>query len=140
MKHAQSFVVKMPIAFPSVVCEIILSQYLGILVSTNVASKRESPLSLHNKLFKGTHVPYIVMTSKNEIANSTSKNGVLAEMKEVSKALEETIKINTERKTSVEKLILALSTKTGELDEDEGVAEENDGAANNKDEEVVGNT
>jgi len=101
MKHARSFAVKMPITFPSVICEIILTQYPSILVSTDVACKRESPLSLHYKLFKGTHVPDIVMTSRNEIANSTSKNGVLAEMKEMSKALDE-------RKISGDKMIMAL--------------------------------
>jgi len=47
MKHAQSFVVKIQIVFPSLICGVILSQHPGILVSTDVASKRESPLSLH---------------------------------------------------------------------------------------------
>jgi len=57
MKHAQSFVVKMPIAFPSIIYGVILSQYPGILVSGDVASNRESPISLHYKLFAATHVP-----------------------------------------------------------------------------------
>ena len=136
MKHAHSFDVKMNIAFSSLLCQIILSQYPCILVSTDVASKRESPLSLHYKLYKGTHVPDIDMTSRNEISNPTSKNGFLAEMKEMSKALEETIRINTKWKISVDKMIMALSAKNGELDEDEGMAEENDSAASNNDEDV----
>ena len=140
MKHANTFAVKMPIAFPSLICGIILNQHLGILVSTDVASKKESPLSLHYKLFKGTHVPDIVVASRNETANSTSKNEVLDEMKEISKALEETIRISTERKISVDKMILALEAKNGELDEDEGVTYENDGVASNKDEDVNKNT
>jgi hypothetical protein len=47
MKHAQSFVVKRPSTFPSLICGVILSQHLGILVSIDVTSKRESPMSLH---------------------------------------------------------------------------------------------
>jgi hypothetical protein len=39
-----------PIAFPSIICGVILNQHPDILVSTDVVSKRESPLSLHPKL------------------------------------------------------------------------------------------
>jgi hypothetical protein len=53
MKHAQSYAVKMPIVFISLICGIILSQDPSILVSADVMSKRESPLSLHYKLLQG---------------------------------------------------------------------------------------
>jgi len=63
MKHANSFPVKMPIAFPSLICGVILSQHPGIFSNSDVASKRESSLTLHYKMFVGTHVPNIVVPS-----------------------------------------------------------------------------
>ncbi len=53
----------------------------------------------------------------------------------MSKTLEETIRTSTERKISVDKMILTLSTEDGELEK--GVAEENGAAASNNDEEVA---
>jgi len=137
MKHANTFAVKMLIAFPSLICGIILNQHPRILVSDDVASKRESPLSLHYKPFTWKHVPDIVMTSGKEIASTTSKEGIVEELKAISKILEETIRISTKKKIIVDKMILVLSAKYSELDEDEGVAEENGGAASNNDEEVA---
>ncbi|XP_058747177.1 uncharacterized protein LOC131620187 [Vicia villosa] len=78
MKHAGSYSVKGPIAFPSLICDIILNQHPGILVETDSICKRESALSLHYKLFQGTHVPDIVMTS-----GETSKSGSSASKAEV---------------------------------------------------------
>jgi len=98
VKHAHSFAIKMHVAFPSLLCEIILSQYPGILVSTDVASKRESPLSLHYKLFTGKHVPDIVMTSGKETDSATTKEVIIKELKAMFRTLEETIRISTERK------------------------------------------
>jgi hypothetical protein len=125
----------MPIAFPSFICGIILSQYPSILVSTNVTSKRESPFSMYFKLFAGTHVSDIVVTSGKEAASSTSKEGIIGELKFVSMSLEETIKSSTERKTSVDKLIMALTNQKEDVD----LAEVNEDAAGNEDEDVVGN-
>ncbi|XP_050888880.1 uncharacterized protein LOC127094052 [Lathyrus oleraceus] len=53
LKHASTFDVKMPISFPSLICGIILSQHPGILISSDAVSKRESPISLHYRLFQG---------------------------------------------------------------------------------------
>lgn len=74
LKHASVFAVKMHIAFPSLICGIVLSQNPGILISFDTTSKRKSLLSLHYRLFVGTHVSNIVMTSGKETASSTSKN------------------------------------------------------------------
>ncbi|XP_050896710.1 uncharacterized protein LOC127103500 [Lathyrus oleraceus] len=63
MKQTLSTAVKMPICFPSLIYGIILNQHPGILLPIDSVKKKESPLSLHYKLFAGTHVPYIVMTS-----------------------------------------------------------------------------
>lgn len=74
LKHASTFVVKMPIVFPSLICTIILSHHHGILINYDAPSKRESLLSLYYRLFVGTYVPNIVMTSGKETASSTSKD------------------------------------------------------------------
>ncbi|XP_050890227.1 uncharacterized protein LOC127095599 [Lathyrus oleraceus] len=79
-------IVNIPIASPSLICGIILSQNLSILNSVDAARKRESPLSLY----------------------STSKAGLIAELKDTCKALDDTIKICTERKIRLERLIKYL--------------------------------
>lgn len=135
MKHAQSFVVKMPIASPSLICANVLNQHPGILVSTDVASKRESPISFHYKLFKGIHVLYIVKTSNNEVRRSTSKDGILAELKDMSMTLEETIKASTRRKKNVDKMILALLAQNEELNEENASLKEHEEVARDTEDE-----
>ncbi|MCI23993.1 envelope-like protein, partial [Trifolium medium] len=63
VKHAKSLAVKMSIAFPSLLCSIILDQHPSIRTVSDVPKKRESPLTLHYKLFGEHHVPDIVGTS-----------------------------------------------------------------------------
>ncbi|XP_058774874.1 uncharacterized protein LOC131649141 [Vicia villosa] len=87
MKHAGSFSVKGPIAFLSLLSGIILDQYPNILNEHDVVCKRESPLAFHYKLFKGKHVPDIVMTSAE-----TSKSGASVSKAEVITILKETCK------------------------------------------------
>jgi hypothetical protein len=101
-----------------------------------VVSKRESPLSLHYKMFAGTHVPDIVVTSGKETFSSTSMVWIILELKVMSKTFEGTFRTSTERKIGVDKLIVALSNQK----EDEEMVEENDDAAGNNDENVAGNT
>ncbi|XP_058741431.1 uncharacterized protein LOC131613808 [Vicia villosa] len=109
MKHDGSFSIKGPIAFPSLLCGIILDQYPNILNEHDVVCKRESPLAFHYKLFQGKHVPDIVMTSAE-----TSKSGASASKAEVIAMLKETCKELESRKTSLEKMISTL-----EMDENE---------------------
>ncbi|XP_058766036.1 uncharacterized protein LOC131639568 [Vicia villosa] len=103
MKHAGSYSVKGPIAFPYLICDIILNQHPGILVDSESICKRESALSFNYKLSQGTHVPDIVMTSAETSrgGSSTSKAEVIAMMKETCKELEA-------RKKSLEKMINTL--------------------------------
>ncbi|XP_024636309.1 uncharacterized protein [Medicago truncatula] len=136
LKHAQTFSIKMPISFPSIICGVILNQHPCILVSTDVVRKRKSPISLHPKLFTDTHVTDIAVTSEQEAAISTSKEGILAELQEMSKTLEETIKSSVERKLHVYNLIQSIITK----EHVEEMAELNNDAIGNKDEEAPGNT
>lgn len=107
LKHVSTFVVKMPIVFPSLICGIIL-------ISFDASSKMESPISLHYRLFAGTHVLDIVMTFGNKSTNSTSRTGIIAELKDTCKTLDETIKAYTEKKSRLEILINALSGEDAE--------------------------
>ncbi|XP_050876128.1 uncharacterized protein LOC127079804 [Lathyrus oleraceus] len=63
LKHAGSFSVKGPIAFPSLICGIVLNQFPNILTENDSVKKRDSHMSFNHKLFLGTHVPDIVMTT-----------------------------------------------------------------------------
>ncbi|XP_058774795.1 uncharacterized protein LOC131649067 [Vicia villosa] len=109
MKHAGSFSIKGPIAFPSLLSGIILDQYPNILNEHDMVCKRESPLAFHYKLFKGKHVPDIVITSAE-----TSKSGALVGKAEVIVILKETCKELEARKMSLEQMI-----RTMEMDENE---------------------
>ncbi|KAL5191488.1 hypothetical protein HKD37_04G010762 [Glycine soja] len=114
VKHSESFAVKLPIAFPTVLCGIMLSQHPNMLNYTDSVMLRESPLSLHYKLFEGTHVPDIVSTSvstsgKAAASGAVSKDALIAELKDTCKVLEATIKATTEKKMELELLIKRLS-------------------------------
>ncbi|KAL5191479.1 hypothetical protein HKD37_04G010752 [Glycine soja] len=134
VKHSESFAVKLPIAFPTVLSGIMLSQHPNILNYTDSVMKRESPLSLHYKLFEGTHVPDIVSTSgKAAASGAVSKDALIAELKDTCKVLEATIKANTEKKMELERMIRRLSESgidDGEAaEEEEEAAEEEEEAA-----------
>ncbi|KAH1205341.1 hypothetical protein GmHk_16G046073 [Glycine max] len=131
VKHSESFAVKLPIAFPTVLCGIMLSQHPNMLNYTDSVIKRESPLSLHYKLFEGTHVPDIVSTSgKAAASGAVSKDALIAELKDTCKVLEATIKASTEKKMELERLITRLS-ESG-IDDEEAAEEEEEAAEEDK--------
>ncbi|XP_058774466.1 uncharacterized protein LOC131648753 [Vicia villosa] len=127
VKHAATNAIKMPVAFPSMICGIILNQYPGILSSDDVACKRESILSLHGKLFAGKHVPDIVLVSAEN--KSSTKANFISELKKTCKDLDEIIHTSTERKLNIEKLIKSLEhangTRISDAIEEELVEEDN---------------
>ncbi|KAL5180355.1 hypothetical protein HKD37_01G001507 [Glycine soja] len=133
VKHSESFAVKLPIVFPTVLCGIMLSQHPNILNNIDSVMKRESPLSLHYKLFEGTHVPDIVSTSgKAAASGAVSKDALIAELKDTCKVLEATIKATTEKKLELERLIKRLTDSgidDGEAAEEEEAAEQEEEAA-----------
>ncbi|XP_050895740.1 uncharacterized protein LOC127102414 [Lathyrus oleraceus] len=83
INHASTNAVKLSISFPSMICGIILNQHPGIICSNDLPSRRKLALSVHYKLFKGSHVEDIVMTSA--MKKSASKVGTIAELKETCK-------------------------------------------------------
>ncbi|XP_058733043.1 uncharacterized protein LOC131604629 [Vicia villosa] len=122
MKHVGSYSVKAPIAFPSIICGIILNQYPNILSENDFVCKRESALSFHYKLFQGTHVPDIVTTSAGTSKDSTptGKIVVIAMLRETCKELES-------RKLTLKKLISSLEMEEGvEFTENEEAGPEAD--------------
>lgn len=79
------------------------------------------------RLFARSHIPEIVVTSGKEASSSTSRKGIIVELKDTCKALDKTIKSYTEKKIILESLIKALSKEdaTVNLDEDENKDEGN---------------
>ncbi|XP_058759562.1 uncharacterized protein LOC131632861 [Vicia villosa] len=105
LKHADSYSVKGPIVFPSLICGIILKQFPNILTDKDSVCKRASPLIFHHKLFQGTHVYDVNTSSAGPSKESTimSKVAMIATLQETSKELES-------RKLALERLISSLET------------------------------
>lgn len=106
LTHTATSATKFPIAFPSLICGIILKQHPGIFCSTDVVCKRECALSLHEKLFARKHVPNIVLASAEK--KSSTKADIISALKETCKNLDEIINTSTKRKITIEQLIKNL--------------------------------
>jgi hypothetical protein len=89
MRHGKSDAMSLPIAFPSLICGIIITQHPGIVSSDDVARKRESPLLFHYKLFSKQHVPDIVGTSSQAAPVQMTRKDVIAGLKDVCKEFDE---------------------------------------------------
>lgn len=95
--------------FSSLVYGVILNPHPGILTTSNVLIKRESPLTLNYRLFVGTHVPDIAVPFGKEAERLTSKDNIVVELKETYKSLDETIKTYPLRMIILESMIKALT-------------------------------
>ncbi|KAI5434177.1 hypothetical protein KIW84_021148 [Lathyrus oleraceus] len=105
IRHAYTNAVKLPIAFPSLICGIILSQQPGILSTSDIPSRRKSPLSIHYKLFEGSHVNDVMTSTRRE---SASKGSLIDQLKETCKELDNGIRVAKARKKALEVLICSL--------------------------------
>lgn len=123
MKHAASFVVKMPMAFPSLIGGVILTQHSSILISSDSICKINPPLLLHYMMFIGKHVPDIVITFGHKSSRPTTKTSILADLKDTCNTLDENIKSCIERKSRLAILIKASSEEEENLKGD-GTSEE----------------
>ncbi|KAK2397797.1 hypothetical protein QL285_059337 [Trifolium repens] len=104
VQHAKSWAVRMPIAFPSLICSIILAQHPSVLTADDEVSKRESPLDFHPRLFEGKHAPDIDMVGPSVMATappSMNREEMIASLEAACKALDE-------KKKSLEQVIVAL--------------------------------
>ncbi|XP_058758616.1 uncharacterized protein LOC131631861 [Vicia villosa] len=99
MRHVGTSATKLPIAFPSLICGIILKQYPGILKAKDSVCKRESALSFHYKLLQRSDDTTSAGTSQT--SKSVNKSSLIAELKETCKELDN-------RKMKLEKLIQRL--------------------------------
>ncbi|XP_058782952.1 uncharacterized protein LOC131657586 [Vicia villosa] len=125
MRHVGTSVTKLPIAFPSLICGIILKQHPGILKSKDSVCKRESALSFHYKLLQRSDDMTSAGTSQP--SKSVNKSLLIAELKETCQELDN-------RKLKLEKLIQSLEQSTDDdlagerdgdnMDEDKGAEEE----------------
>jgi len=127
VKHAKTDLVKCLIAFPTLLCGIMLDQHPSLITAADIPEKRESPLTLHPKLFSANHVSDIVRTSGNIPAiGLMTKQDIVA-------ALKDTCVILDERKAQLELMIYALEKEDvatadehGETDEEEDDAADED--------------
>ena len=128
LKHANNYAIKGPIAFPSLLCGIIIDQHPDILGDRDSVCKRAPALGFHYKLFQGKHVPDIVMTSAetSTVKEYSQKANVIAVLRATCKELEA-------RKQSLEELISQLEQDT-EV-EDEGKAD-NDAVGDAEDDDI----
>lgn len=105
MRHAKTDAVKLPIAFPTLLCKIILSQHPNLISAADLAMKRDYPFTFHQKLFGDSHAPDLVGTSV-----PTPNTGNMSE-KEIIAGLKATSVILGERKTQVDLMIIAMESK-----------------------------
>jgi hypothetical protein len=83
VKHVKTDAVRFPIAFPTLLCNIMLSQHLGLISADDMPMKRESPLTFHQKLFGENHAPDLVGTS-SPVPNTCfmTKEEIIAALKD----------------------------------------------------------
>ncbi|WJX83795.1 hypothetical protein P8452_66429 [Trifolium repens] len=123
VEHGKSWAVKLIIAFPTIICGIILDQHPNILLPEDVPCKRESPMTLSYKLFEGQHAadisvhPKKVAPQENIVSTSMSRKAMIISMEAAVKALDE-------QKLELVKVILALKQEEAE---EEGLVAENAG-------------
>ncbi|XP_050909139.1 uncharacterized protein LOC127122908 [Lathyrus oleraceus] len=137
IKHATTNAIKLPIAFPSMICGIILNQHPGILCSNDLPSRRKPAMSVHYKLFEGSHVEDIIMAFS--MKRPVSKVGAIVELKETCKELGEGIRIAKARKQSLEALIASLEQTEGENVEHANAIHEEEAEAHTSSERSVNN-
>jgi hypothetical protein len=138
VKHAKTDAVRFPIDFPTLLCNIMLSQHPGLISADHMPMKRESPLTFHQKLFGDNHAPDLVGTSA-----SIPSTGIMTK-EEIIAALKDTCAMLDERKAKFELMIHALEGEDAgivdkELESEKEVEDESekeDEEAENEDEEA----
>jgi hypothetical protein len=120
MQHGKSWAIRMPIAFPTLLCGIILTQHPTILTANDEPCKRDSAFSLHFKLFKGDHAADIAGPSR-KIASPKKAPSSTMDRKTMILSMEAVVRALDEKKKELEKVISALKQ---EEDEEAGIGAE----------------
>jgi len=102
VKHAKTDAIRFLIAFPTLLCSIILDQHHNIKSASYVPEKREPPLTLHSKLFSANHVPDIVGISGSVLVVGTMTNEAIIT------SLKDTCLLLDEKKAQFELMIHSL--------------------------------
>ncbi|XP_045821999.1 uncharacterized protein LOC123914880 [Trifolium pratense] len=101
VQHAKTSVTKQPIAFPTLICDIILSQRPNIRHEGETAKKRATPLAIHQKLYSKQHAPDIVGPSNAAADTPMTRKEMIAMLEANCKELDE-------KKLQFERMIHAL--------------------------------
>ncbi|XP_045791671.1 uncharacterized protein LOC123886395 [Trifolium pratense] len=101
VQHAKTSVSKQPIAFPTLICDIILSQHPHIRHEGESAKKRATPLAIHQKLYSKQHAPDIVGPSNAAADTPMTRKEMIAMLEANCKELDE-------KKLQFERMIHAL--------------------------------
>ncbi|XP_057447381.1 uncharacterized protein LOC130739159 [Lotus japonicus] len=130
LKHAGSFAVKLPILFPCLLSELMVHQHPDILRSNEPQGKKPLPLKFDYRLFAGTHVPDILLSAAmgttsagGSTTPNSNKEDIVAELREISKTLHDTILASKVRKYNVDQLIKTLTNAPGDAEKDTDDAE-----------------
>lgn len=99
VKHAKTDVVRCPIAFPTLLCGVMLKQHPGLITTADVPEKREQPFTLHPKCVGTDHVSDLVGTSGS--TPTMTKQEIIA-------ALKDTCVLMDKRKAQFELMIHSL--------------------------------
>src|ERR1044072_5138432 len=133
MKHGDTFVVKLPVAFPCLLTELILAQHPDILMAGEREAPKSKPLNFDYRIFVGTHVndieiPYARDSDHPGSVSGSAKEqpeGVNVENPEAEKGDEEGSTEEEEEDSNAEE---------GSTAEKEGSDEEEDTATTSDDE------
>ncbi|XP_045796316.1 uncharacterized protein LOC123890702 [Trifolium pratense] len=109
--HGSSTAVKMSIAFPTLICGIILSQHPDICTNSDVPVSRPSALTMDFRLLEGKHAADIAVASLKTPAVGMTKRQMIANLREVSNML-------GEKKELVDGVIQALELEQSQANED----------------------
>ncbi|KAK2374222.1 hypothetical protein QL285_075199 [Trifolium repens] len=121
LQHGKSWAIRMPIAFPTLICGIILAQHPTILTADDEPCKRDSPISLHFELFEGDHAADIAGPSRKVPLPKKASTSTMNRRAMIT-SMEATVRALDKQKKELEKVISAL--KQEEAGE-EGICAEN---------------
>ncbi|WJX89652.1 hypothetical protein P8452_71631 [Trifolium repens] len=124
VKHAKTLAIKMPIAFPSLLCGIIVNQRPDVLVKEDMACRRDSAISFSAQ---DLNVDPNVGTSAT---SAMGRKKMISTLKETCKALEE-------KKLRLEAVIAGLELKE-EQDQPKVNAEDDEEAEDHAAEDIDG--
>ena len=114
----QTDAVRLPIAFPTLLCSIMLDQHPGLITADDLPKKRESPLTIHQKLFEDNHASDLAETSESTpAAKSMTKEEIIV-------ALKDTCVMLDERKAQFELMIHSLEREDVAVEDEQAESEE----------------